>query len=44
MTPSALRYVAPAIPADTDATGVPELTFNIANLAEDVACPPMKKS
>lgn len=42
--PVALRYAPPGLPADTDAVGVPELTFRTANFAEEVAVPPTNTS
>src|SRR3981189_1228176 len=44
MVPSALRKRPPEAPADREATGVPELTFRTANLAEEVALLPRRKS
>ena len=34
--PVAVRYAPPAVPAETEAVGVPELIFNTANLAKFV--------
>ena len=42
--PSAVRYAEPALPAETEATGVPELTFSTANFAEVVAFDPSSRS
>jgi hypothetical protein len=42
--PSAAIYAAPAEPAETEAVGVPELTLRTANLAEEEAAPPTKRS
>ena len=42
--PVALRYAPPAVPAETEAVGVPEFTFKTANLAEPDAVLPIKRS
>ena len=42
--PSDVIYVPPLRPELTDAVGVPLLTFNTANLAEEEDCPPRRKS
>ncbi len=39
--PVAVRLLAPAAPAETEAVGVPLLTLRNANLAESVAVPPI---
>ena len=45
MVPPELTYVPPPVDeAATEATGVPELMFKTANLADDVACPPTRRS
>ena len=42
--PVASRYAPPAVPAETEAVGVPEFTFRTANLALAVAEAPTSKS
>ena len=42
--PPAVNKAAPAVPAETDAVGVPLLTFMKANLADAVVAPPIKRS
>ena len=42
--PEAVKNAAPLVPAETDAVGVPLDTFKTANFAEELACPPIKKS
>ena len=44
--PEAERYAPPvvAVPAETEAVGVPEFMFKTANFAEVEDCPPMAKS
>ncbi len=42
--PSAVNDAAPFMPAETEAVGVPLLTFKIANFADAVEVPPTKRS
>ena len=42
--PAAVRYEAPVVPADIEAVGVPLFTLMNANLAEELAVPPISKS
>jgi len=44
INPAAVKYVAPAAPAEAEAVGVPELIFKAANLAEVEAVAPMRRS
>ena len=43
-SPAAVKYAAPDVPAETEAVGVPLLILRIANLAEVVPVPPMRRS
>lgn len=43
IVPAEVRYVAPVAP-ETDAVGVPELTFKNPNLADEDEVPPNKTS
>ena len=42
--PAAVKYAAPVLPAETEATGVPPATFRTANLAEVLEIPPIRRS
>ena len=42
--PSAVKYAPPAAPAERDAVGVPLFTLITANLEEEVALEPIRKS
>jgi len=42
--PVAVKYAPPAVPAETEAVGVPLTTFMKANFADEVDVPPINKS
>ena len=44
ITPSAVMYVPPAVPALTEAVGVPLSTLRTANFADVVVAPPISRS